>query len=182
MKCEATYPRHVITKMSANHHGDINKALKIIEEATLAGTGPVKIQTYTANTLTLRSNLPDFQITDGLWAGRTLYDLYEWGRTRWDWHKHLFDNARELNITIFSAPFDTSTIESLEDLNSPAFTIVSLEALDVPLIKYAAATGKPSTISTGMSDSEKIHEAISGYGFWHTTIRGTAQTLSPVKK
>jgi N-acetylneuraminate synthase len=151
---------YVIAEMSANHNGDIETALKIIEAAKRAGADAIKLQTYTPNTLSLESDLPDFQITEGIWAGRTLYDLYEWAHTPWDWHKPLFDYARKLDITIFSSPFDNTAIDLLEDLNVPAYKIASFEAIDLPLIKYAASTGKPMMISTGMTNAEEIQEAI----------------------
>jgi len=109
---------YVIAEMSANHNGNIETAFKIIEEAKKSGADAIKMQTYTPDTLTLKCDLPDFQITDGLWAGRTLYDLYEWAHTPWDWHKPLFDHARKLGITIFSSPFDSTAIDLLEDMNA----------------------------------------------------------------
>ncbi|AKE52349.1 pseudaminic acid synthase [Kangiella geojedonensis] len=151
---------YIIAEMSANHNGDINKGFRIIEEAKKAGADAVKIQTYRPDTITLDSNLPDFMITDGLWAGRNLYELYEWAHTPWEWHKPLFEHARKLGITIFSSPFDTTAVDLLEDLNSPAYKIASFEAIDLPLIKYVANTGKPMIISTGMADAEEIQEAI----------------------
>ena len=151
---------YVIAEMSANHNGNIETAFKIIEEAKKSGADAIKMQTYTPDTLTLKCDLPDFQITDGLWAGRTLYDLYEWAHMPWDWHKPLFDHARKLGITIFSSPFDSTAIDLLEDMNAPAYKIASFEAVDLPLIKYAASTGKPMIISTGMADAEEIQEAI----------------------
>ncbi len=156
----AGFPPYVIAEMSANHNGNINNAFKIIDIAKSSGADAVKIQTYRPDTITLNSDLPDFQITEGLWAGRTLYELYEWAHTPWDWHKPLFDYAKKVGITIFSSPFDNTAVDLLEDLNAPAYKIASFEAVDLPLIQYAASTGKPMIISTGMADAEEIQEAI----------------------
>jgi pseudaminic acid synthase len=153
-------PPYVIAEMSANHNGNLSTALNIIEEAKRAGADAVKIQTYRPDTITLRCDLPDFQINDGLWLGRTLYELYEWAHTPWDWHAPLFEHARKLGITIFSSPFDKTAVDLLEDLNAPAYKIASFEAVDLSLIKYVASTGKPMIISTGMADAEEIQEAI----------------------
>jgi len=151
---------YVIAEMSANHNGSIDNAFRIIEKAKQAGADAVKIQTYRPDTITLKSDLPDFRITEGLWAGRTLYELYEWAHTPWSWHRPLFDHARRIGITLFSSPFDTTAVDLLEELNAPAYKIASFEAIDLPLIKYVAATGKPMIISTGMADAVEIGQAI----------------------
>jgi pseudaminic acid synthase len=154
------YPPYLIAELSANHNGEIANAFKIIKEAKNAGADAVKIQTYTAETLTLDSDKEDFQIRGGLWDGKTLYQLYQEAHMPWEWHRPLFEYAKKLEITIFSSPFDNSAVDLLEDLNAPAYKIASFEAVDLPLIKYVASTGKPMIISTGMADSEEIAEAI----------------------
>jgi len=153
-------PPYVIAEISANHNGDIKNAYKIIDMAKASGADAVKMQTYTPDTLTINSDLPDFQLTSGLWAGRSLYDLYQEAYTPWDWHQPLFDYAAKQGITIFSSPFDNTAVDLLEDLNAPAYKIASFEAVDLPLIKYVASTGKSMIISTGMADVEEIGEAI----------------------
>ena len=155
-----SFSPYIIAEMSANHNGDINNAYKIIDMAKSSGADCVKLQTYTPDTITIDSKLPDFQLTEGLWAGQSLYELYEGAFTPWEWHKPLFDYAKKVGITIFSSPFDNTAVDLLEDLNSPAYKIASFEAVDFPLIKYVAQTGKPMIISTGMADAEEIQEAI----------------------
>lgn len=154
------YPPYIIAELSANHNGKLDTALRIIEGAKNAGADAVKLQTYKPDTITLNCDSEDFKIRGGLWDGRTLYELYEEAHMPWDWHKPLFEHARKLDITIFSSPFDNTAIDLLEDLNAPAYKIASFEAVDLPLIKYAASTGKPMIISTGMADAEEISEAI----------------------
>ncbi len=159
-KIGTDFSPYVIAEMSANHNGNLDTAFSLIEQAKKAGSDALKIQTYRPDTITLKSDLPDFQIKDGLWAGQTLYELYEWAHTPWAWHAPLFEHARRLDITIFSSPFDTTAVDLLEDLNAPAYKIASFEAIDLPLIRYVAGTGKPMIISTGMADAEEIREAI----------------------
>lgn len=154
------YPPYVIAELSANHNGDLNKALKIISVAKSSGTDAVKLQTYKPDTITIDIDNEDFRIPDGLWAGKTLFQLYEEAHMPWEWHKPLFEHARKQGLTIFSSPFDPSAVDLLEDLNSPAYKVASFEAVDLPLIKYVAGTGKPMIISTGMADSDEIEEAI----------------------
>lgn len=153
-------PPYVIAEVSANHNGSLDRAMQLVLEAKIAGADAVKLQTYRPETITLNCDTEDFQIRGGLWDGRTLYDLYEEAHMPWDWHKPLFDRARELGITIFSSPFDSTAVDLLETLNAPAYKIASFEAVDLPLIKYVASTGKPLIISTGMADAQEIEEAI----------------------
>lgn len=154
------YPPYVIAEMSANHNGDINNAFKIIDMAKSSGADAVKLQTYRPDTITLDMKTSEFIIQGGLWDGQSLYDLYEGAYMPWEWHKLLFDYAKKIGITIFSSPFDFTAVDLLEELNAPAYKIASFEAVDLPLIKYVAATGKPMIISTGMADSDEIQEAI----------------------
>lgn len=154
------YPPYVIAEMSANHNGNIDDAFKIIEKAKQSGANAVKIQTYKPSTITLKSELPDFLIKDGLWEGMSLYELYESAHTPWSWHKDLFEYAKKMSITMLSSPFDKTAIDLLEDLNTPAYKIASFEIIDLPLIRYAASTKKPMIISTGMADAMEIEEAI----------------------
>lgn len=151
---------YVIAELSANHNGSLDTALRIVAEAKKAGADAVKLQTYTADTITLNSDDEAFRIRGGLWDGKTLHQLYQEAHMPWAWHKPLFEHARALDIPIFSSPFDNTAVDLLEDLNAPAYKIASFEAVDLPLIRYVAGTGKPMIISTGMADAEEIAEAI----------------------
>jgi len=154
------YPPYVIAEMSANHNGNLDRALRIMDEAKSAGVDAIKLQTYRPDTITLNCDKADFQIKDGLWAGRSLYELYEWAHTPWDWHAIMFKYAKKIGITIFSSPFDKMAVDLLEELGAPAYKVASFEANDINLIRYIASTGKPMIISTGMTNVEEIYEAI----------------------
>ena len=154
------FPPYTIAEISANHNGSIDNAFKLIAHAKDAGADAVKIQSYTADTITLNSSRPEFRINSGLWEGKTLYQLYEQAHLPWDWHRPLFDYARSLGITIFSSPFDSTAVDLLESLDAPAYKIASFEAIDLPLIKYVASMGKPMIISTGMANEREIEDAV----------------------
>jgi len=153
-------PPYIIAEMSANHNGKIERALQTIDMAKAMGADAIKMQTYTADTITIDCDNEDFQIKGGLWDGYSLYQLYKWAETPFEWHKPLFDHASKTGITLFSTPFDETAVDLLEDLNAPAYKIASFEAVDLPLIKYVAQTRKPMIISTGMANLEEIGEAV----------------------
>ena len=151
---------YIIAEMSGNHNGDINRALELIKVASQCGADAVKLQTYTAATITLNCESPDFQISEGLWAGKNLHQLYDWAHTPWEWHQTLFEHAQKFGIDIFSSPFDFTAVDFLEELNVVAYKIASFELVDTPLIEKVAKTGRPLIMSTGMANLEEIRAAV----------------------
>ncbi len=156
------HPPFVIAEMSGNHNQSLERALEIVEAAAKTGVHALKIQTYTPDTMTLDLDEREFHISDpnSLWAGTSLYKLYGEAYTPWEWHKPIFDRARELGIIAFSTPFDDTAVDFLESLNVPCYKIASFENTDLPLIRRVAATGKPLIISTGMATVAELDETV----------------------
>lgn len=159
-KIGQNFSPYVLAELSANHNGVLQKALDTITAAKKCGADGIKLQTYSADTMTIDSDLEDFLIKGGLWDGYKLYDLYKQAQTPFEWHKAMFDHARNIGITCFSTPFDETAVDLLEDMNVPAYKIASFEATDLPLIRYVASTKKPLIMSTGMANFEEITEMV----------------------
>lgn len=154
-------PAYIIAELSANHHHKIEQALELIHLAKEAGADAVKIQTYTAETMTINCDAPPFQIGKGtVWEGKNLYELYGEAYTPWEWTGQLIEEARRLGITLFSSPFDVTALRFLEDFNMPAYKVASFELVDLPLLSEIGACGKPVILSTGMGTLEEIQEAV----------------------
>lgn len=151
---------YIIAEMSANHAGKLENALEIVRRAAEAGADCVKIQTYTADTLTIDCDNEYFQIKDGLWAGRTLYDLYQEAGTPWEWQGRIKQECEACGVDFLSTPFDRTAVDFLENLGAEAYKIASFELVDIPLIEYAASKGKPMIISCGMGSLEEIQDAV----------------------
>lgn len=152
----------IIAELSANHNQSLERALELVKKAAESGADAVKLQTYTADTMTFSIKSEEFMIRDesSPWNGRHMYDLYDEAHTPWDWHKQIFDYAKELNLLAFSSPFDDTAVDFLESLDVPAYKIASFECIDTQLIKKVASTGKPMIISTGMANSDEIDDAV----------------------
>ena len=154
------HPAYIIAEMSANHSGSIERAKEIIREAKKCGADCVKIQTYTPDTLTIDCHNQYFHIDNGTWEGENLYNLYGKAFTPWEWHKELKEEADRVGIDFFSTPFDTTSVDFLEELGVDFYKIASFEMVDLPLLRYIASKGKPIIMSTGMGSKEEIAEAL----------------------
>lgn len=161
---------YVIAEMSANHGGSLERAIDIVRKAKDAGADCIKLQTYTADTMTLDSKKPYFQIIEGTWKGYSLYKLYEEAHTPWAWHRQLFEEAKKVGIDFLSTPFDKTSVDFLEKLGVEAYKVASFELTDIELLKYIASKNKPIIMSTGMSTIEEIKEAVEAIYEYHDKL------------
>jgi N-acetylneuraminate synthase len=162
-KIGAGHPPYIVAELSANHGGHLERAVQTIAEAKRCGADAIKLQTYTADTMTIDHDGPEFRITGGLWDKRGLHELYQEAHTPWEWHETLFKAAREIGIAVFSTPFDATAVDLLQRLDAPAFKIASFELVDHDLIRCVARTGKPTIMSTGMGSIAEIGEAVEAF-------------------
>lgn len=180
-------PVFIIAELSANHNGDLDTAIATIKAAKRAGADCIKLQTYTADTITINSHNEDFKLSQGtIWDGKYLYDLYKEAYTPWEWHEALFQTAREEGLECFSSPFDPTSVDLLESLNAPAYKIASFEITDLPLIELVASKGKPVIISTGIATEEDIEMAIASChkmeNFDIALLKCTSSYPAPIKE
>jgi pseudaminic acid synthase len=172
------HPAYLVAELSANHAGDLDRALEIVRLAAQTGVDAIKLQTYTADTLTIDCDGPHFRIQGGLWDGRTLYDLYQEAHTPWEWHAALFAEAEAHGLQCFSTPFDATAVAFLEQFNPPVYKLASFEILDLELIAAIARTGRPVIMSTGMSNLAEIAEAIATFRAHGTTDLAVLRCVS----
>ena len=151
---------YFIAELSANHNQSYDRAIELVRAAAKTGANAIKLQTYTPDTITIKSSRPEFQVDGTIWEGTDLYSLYQTAYTPWEWHEGIFNEARKLGMHAFSAPFDSTAVDFLENLNVPAYKIASSELVDIPLLRLVARTSKPMILSTGMATKEEIDEAV----------------------